>query len=145
VTVVWVLDTDHLSLFQREHPTVTQRLNQINFVNTAITVVTLEEQMKGWLNVINKYNDQPSQSEKLILAYKGLRDGIEYLNKLRLLDFNQPAYNVYQELVCQRIRIGTRDLRIAAIALSINAILVTRNTKDFAKVPNLQIEDWTIS
>jgi tRNA(fMet)-specific endonuclease VapC len=61
VTDVWVLDTDHLSLFQREHPTVTQRLKQINFVNTAITVVTLEEQMKGWLNVINKYNDQPSQ------------------------------------------------------------------------------------
>ncbi|PMB25927.1 nucleic acid-binding protein, partial [Fischerella thermalis CCMEE 5319] len=30
MTVVWVLDTDHLSLFQRKHPTVTQRLNQIN-------------------------------------------------------------------------------------------------------------------
>ncbi|KYC40856.1 nucleic acid-binding protein [Scytonema hofmannii PCC 7110] len=144
MTVVRVLDTDHLSLFQREHPTVTRRLNQINFVNTAITVVTLEEQMKGWLNVINKYNDRPSQSEKLILAYKGLRDGVEYLNKLKILDFDLPAYNSYQELVRQRIRIGTRDLRIAAITLSIKGILVTRNTKDFAKVPNLQIEDWTI-
>ncbi|PMB25547.1 type II toxin-antitoxin system VapC family toxin [Fischerella thermalis] len=144
MTVVWVLDTDHLSLFQRKHPTVTQRLNQINFVNTAITVVTLEEQMKGWLNVINKYNDQPSLSEKLILAYKGLKDGVEYLNKLKLLDFDLSAYNVYQELVRQRIRIGTRDLRIAAITLSINGILVTRNTKDFAKVPNLLMEDWTI-
>jgi tRNA(fMet)-specific endonuclease VapC len=101
--------------------------------------------MKGWLNVINKYNDQPSQSEKLILAYKGLRDGVEYLNKLKLLDFDLSAYNCYKELVSQRIRIGTRDLRIAAITLSINGILVTRNTKDFAKVPNLQIEDWTIS
>ena len=69
MTVVWVLDTDHLSLLQREHPTVKQRINQINFANTAIIVVTLEEQMKGWLNVINKYNDQPDQSEKLILAY----------------------------------------------------------------------------
>jgi tRNA(fMet)-specific endonuclease VapC len=145
LTVVWVLDTDHLSLFQRQHPTVTQRLNQINFVNTAITVVTLEEQMKGWLNMINKYNDQPSQSEKLILAYKGLRDGVEYLNKLKFLDFDLSANKFYQELVHQRIRIGTRDLRIAAITLSINGILVTRNTKDFAKVPNLQIEDWTIS
>jgi tRNA(fMet)-specific endonuclease VapC len=144
VTVVRVLDTDHLSLFQREHPTVTRRLNQINFVNTAITVVTLEEQMKGWLNVINKYNDRPSQSEKLILAYKGLRHGVEYLNKLKILDFDLSAYNSYQELVRQRIRIGTRDLRIAAITLSIKGILVTRNTKDFAKVPNLQIEDWTI-
>jgi tRNA(fMet)-specific endonuclease VapC len=145
VTVVWVLDTDHLSLFQREHPTVKQRINQINFTSTAITIVTLEEQMKGWLNVINKYNDQPSQSKKLILAYKGLRDGVEYLNQIKLLDFDQSAYNCYQELVRQRIRIGTRDLRIAAITLSVDGILVTRNTKDFAKVPNLKIEDWTIS
>ncbi|MBO3459519.1 type II toxin-antitoxin system VapC family toxin [Aetokthonos hydrillicola Thurmond2011] len=145
MTVVWVLDTDHLSLFQREHPTVKQRINQINFTSTAITIVTLEEQMKGWLNVINKYNDQPSQSKKLILAYKGLRDGVEYLNQIKLLDFDQSAYNCYQELVRQRIRIGTRDLRIAAITLSVDGILVTRNTKDFAKVPNLKIEDWTIS
>jgi tRNA(fMet)-specific endonuclease VapC len=145
VTVVWVLDTDHLSLFQRKHPIVTQRLNQINFVNTAITVVTLEEQMKGWLNVINKYNNQPSQSENLILAYKGLRVGVEYLNQLKLLDFDRSACNFYEELIRQKIRIGTRDLRIAAITLSINGILVTRNTKDFAKVPNLQMEDWSIS
>jgi tRNA(fMet)-specific endonuclease VapC len=139
-----VLDTDHLSLLQREHPNVLQRINQINSGNLAITVVTLEEQMKGWLNVINKYNDKFPQSENLIMAYKGLRDGIEYLNKLRLLDFDQSAYNCYRELVNQRIRIGTRDLRIAAITLSIKGILVTRNNKDFSKIPNLQLEDWTI-
>ncbi|MBW4509963.1 MAG: type II toxin-antitoxin system VapC family toxin [Scytonematopsis contorta HA4267-MV1] len=144
MTFIWVLDTDHLSLLQREHPNVLQRINQINSGNLAITVVTLEEQMKGWLNVINKYNDKFPQSENLIMAYKGLRDGIEYLNKLRLLDFDQSAYNCYRELVNQRIRIGTRDLRIAAITLSIKGILVTRNNKDFSKIPNLQLEDWTI-
>ncbi len=144
MTFIWVLDTDHLSLLQREHPNVLQRINQVNSGNLAITVVTLEEQMKGWLNVINKYNDKFPQSENLIMAYKGLRDGIEYLNKLRLLDFDQSAYNCYRELVNQRIRIGTRDLRIAAITLSIKGILVTRNNKDFSKIPNLQLEDWTI-
>jgi tRNA(fMet)-specific endonuclease VapC len=39
----------------------------------------------------------------------------------------------------------TGDIRIAAIALSVNGIVVTRNHKDFAKVPNLKIEDWTIA
>lgn len=139
-----MLDTDHLSLIQREYLNVKQRLDEIDLANLAITVVTLEEQMKGWLNVINKYNDQPSQSEKLILAYKGLRDGVEYLNKLNWLDFNQLAHDFYKELIRQKVRIGTRDLRIAAITLSVNGILVTRNTKDFIKVPNLKLEDWTI-
>lgn len=43
-----------------------------------------------------------------------------------------------------KIRIGTQDLRIAAIVISQNAILVTRNQRDFSRIPGLQFEDWTI-
>jgi len=34
------------------------------------------------------------------------------------------------------------DLRIASIVLGIEGFFVTRNMRDFRKVPNLQIEDW---
>jgi tRNA(fMet)-specific endonuclease VapC len=36
-----------------------------------------------------------------------------------------------------------KDLRIAAIALSLDLTVVTRNRRDFELVPNLQIVDWT--
>jgi tRNA(fMet)-specific endonuclease VapC len=47
---IWVLDTDHISLFQRGHPFVVQRVNSISAKNLAVTVITLEEQIYGRLN-----------------------------------------------------------------------------------------------
>ncbi len=61
-----------------------------------------------------------------------------------MLNFTEEAKNNFSNLINQKIRIGTQDLKIAAIALSVNGIIVTRNKKDFSKVPNLLLEDWTI-
>lgn len=38
--------------------------------------------------------------------------------------------------------IGPYDLMLAAQALRIGAVLVTHNTTEFARVPDLQCEDW---
>ncbi|MEH2465892.1 MAG: type II toxin-antitoxin system VapC family toxin [Nostoc sp.] len=63
---------------------------------------------------------------------------------MNLLDFDDAAYSCYQSLRQQKIQIGTQDLRIAAIALAKGAILVTGNQRDFSKVPNLCLQDWTM-
>ena len=59
------------------------------------------------------------------------------------LPFDETAATIFDQLRAQRIRIGTNDLAIAAITLSVRGILVTRNTVDFQRVPDLLIEDWT--
>ena len=137
---LWVLDTDCLSLLQRGHPLVMQRVNAVNFEEIAVTVITVEEQMRGWLNNIK----QAADADRLVSAYKWLRETVEDFNSVKLLDFNQDALAYYTELRRQKIRIGTQDLRIASIVLSVNGILVTRNRRDFSQVPNLMLEDWTI-
>ena len=38
--------------------------------------------------------------------------------------------------------IGNNDLLIAAHARSLNAVLVTNNTKEFSRIPDLTLEDW---
>lgn len=147
MTQLYILDTDHVSLLQNRHPILIQRISQKKPESLAVTVITLEEKIKGWLKAINNRNNEPLKSNsKLIWAYKGLADKIEFFKNIQLLAFDNPAYAMYQFLVLEKLkRIGTQDLRIAAITLSVNGILVTRNWTDFGKVPDLVLEDWTIS
>jgi tRNA(fMet)-specific endonuclease VapC len=136
----WVLDTDHVSLFQQNHPVLTQRINAVNPEDIGVTVITLEEQFYGRLNGIRRANSP----EKLISAYAKLSATWNYFATVNLLDFDLDASNFFSELLRQKIRVGTQDLRIAAVVMSRNAILVTRNRRDFERVPGLRFEDWTI-
>ncbi|BAZ11391.1 hypothetical protein NIES4071_32170 [Calothrix sp. NIES-4071] len=135
---LWILDTDTLTLFQNRNPKILQRLNQINFQQVAVTTVTVEEQMRGWLDAIR----QSSEPQRLVWGYLGLRRGIEFFNTIRILDFDQNASESYQKLKQAKTRVGTQDLRIAAIAISNSATLVTRNSRDFSRIPNVKFEDW---
>lgn len=60
-----------------------------------------------------------------------------------LFPFDDVAAEVFQELRGQKVRVGTMDLRIAAIAIANGMTLLTRNTVDFERIPGLTFEDWT--
>jgi len=138
--ILHVLDTDHVSLFQRKHPTVLQNIVSADPNFLAISIITVEEQIKGHFKLIK----QADSGAKLIWAYTALQSGIAYFNRITVLPFDEVANTHYKTLRKQKIRIGTQDLRIAAIVLSVKGILVTRNWKDFAKVPDLTLADWSI-
>jgi tRNA(fMet)-specific endonuclease VapC len=63
--------------------------------------------------------------------------------RIRVVDFDAAAATQFQHLRKQRLRVGTMDLKIAAIVLASNATLLTRNFVDFRKVSGLQFDDWT--
>jgi len=136
----WILDTDHISLFQRQRPVVTQRVMTVNPEEVAVTIVTVEEQFYGRLNQIKK----AKFADELLFAYARLEETLKYYQTINVINFDQESYHCYFELLRQKIRIGTQDLRIAALVMANNGILVTRNRQDFERVPGLRFEDWSI-
>ena len=54
---------------------------------------------------------------------------------MNVLEFDRPAARVFVDLKRSRIRVGTMDLKIAAIVLARDATLLSRNLGDFRKVP----------
>jgi tRNA(fMet)-specific endonuclease VapC len=78
-------------------------------------------------------------------AYGLLAKHLDDYREARILLYDHSAANILDELRAEHLRLGTMDLRIAAIALGHRALLVTRNLKDFGKIRNLRVEDWTSS
>jgi tRNA(fMet)-specific endonuclease VapC len=76
-------------------------------------------------------------------AYRRLRRHLDNYRQIPILDFGEDSAARFLSLRRARIRIGTMDLKIAAIVLSQGATLLSRNLVDFAKVPGLAVEDWT--
>jgi tRNA(fMet)-specific endonuclease VapC len=138
---MFLLDTDHVSLDQRGHPLVHARVQAAGPSHVVVSVITVEEQMRGWLAAIRA----ATTPEARAIAYQRLRMAIGYFASFSLLDYTTPMDALVADLRKQSIRIGTQDLRIAAIALVHGVTLVTRNTVDFRQVPGLTIEDWSIA
>lgn len=140
VVPLFVLDTDHVSLFQRAHPVVRKHILALPFGSVVTTIVTVEEQLRGRMKAVRRASDGPS----LIAAYDRMQATLELFRNLPFLGLTPPGHERFTHLQQQRIRIGTYDLRIAAIVLSYDGVLVTRNARDFSQVPGLEFEDWSV-
>ncbi len=136
---LWILDTDCVSLFQRGNLEIARRLNIIDANEVAITIVTVEEQLRGRFQVIRR-----APPNDLVSAYEKLQVTFDSLKSFNVLKFTTEAQKLYINLLHQKIKVGRQDLRIAAIALSLNGILITQNNRDFCQVPNLVLDNWTL-
>jgi tRNA(fMet)-specific endonuclease VapC len=143
---MYILDTDHLSVLERggdAAQNLLQRLATIEQTQVAASIISYEEQMRGWLSLIAKAEKEKKVPEQ-VKAYKKLRQQLKDYCVRPILEFDEVAAQEFQRLKkLHRQKPGTMDLKIAAIALVNKAILLTRNDRDFRQVANLSIEDWT--
>ncbi len=136
----YVLDTDNLSLLQRAHRIVTQRCAAKSPGELATTVISVQEQLSGRLRFIS----QLKKPDELSQAYQSRIETLQSLSRPPITSFPPAAFARYLQLVGLRLNVGRMDLRIAATLLELRGTLVTRNARDFSRVPELILEDWSV-
>jgi tRNA(fMet)-specific endonuclease VapC len=137
-----ILDTDHLSVLEWESPEAERlraRLKGLSPDEAAATIISFEEQTRGWLAALAKARTLAQQVD----AYGRLLRQLRNYCAMHVLAFSERAAAEFQRLKKLKLRLGTMDLKIAAVVLAEDAVLLSRNLRDFEHVPDLKVEDWT--
>ena len=135
-----ILDTDHLSALASERAVFVQLLARLaeSGESVATTVVCVEEHVRGWLARIAGARTSVAS----VAAYAKFQRAVEDLGRGVILPFDATAAEQFEQLRSLKLGVGTADLRIAAISLGTGLRLLSRNLRDFERVPGLRVEDW---
>ena len=129
---MYALDTNTLSYFLRGEGDVARRLNAAAADQLGLPSVVAYELRYG----LKRIGAGPRRLAELN----------QLLGALTPLPFDADAAEIAAQIRVELERrgesIGNFDLMIAATALAHHAILVTRNRREFERVPLLQLEDW---
>lgn len=131
---MYLLDTDICIYIAKHKPVrVFERLKMARAGTVFMSVITYAELMNG----VYKSNRISENLEKLRM----LSELIE------VVPFEIPAAETYgflrSELEKKGTVIGGNDMLIAAHALNKKFTLVTNNEREFLRIPNLKVENWT--
>jgi tRNA(fMet)-specific endonuclease VapC len=132
----YMLDTNICSFIMREHSlTVIEHLEMVVKARSRIVVsaITYAEMRYGAISP-----KAPKKIESMVKSFVSRLDAVlpwdaEAIDK---------TVEIRQELARRGTPIGENDAAIAGHALSSNSILVTNNTREFARVDGLNIVDW---
>lgn len=100
--------------------------------------MTAQEAFEGWFSLIKRH--RPGREQ--VRGYAQFQHSMSLLMKLSPLPFDDDAAVLFESLQRLRIRIGTMDLKIAAICIAHDATLLSRNLVGFERVPGLHVENW---
>ena len=130
----YMLDTDTCSyIMKRSNDAILKRLRRTPVSDVCISVITKSELLYGVEVSPRREQDQAA-----------VNDFLRYVDVLDFPDKAAPHYaKIRADLKTRGTMIGANDLFIAAHARSQGLTLVTNNTSEFRRVPNLAIENWT--
>ncbi|WP_036485330.1 type II toxin-antitoxin system VapC family toxin [Myxosarcina sp. GI1] len=129
----FLLDTNICIYIIKQKPLeVLQKFNAYDLGDIGISSITVAEL---------EFGVQKSQFPE-----KNRQALTQFLLPLTVVDFDPAAAAMYGMvraiLEKQGTTIGSLDTLIAAHALSLELTLVTNNTREFSRVPNLKLENW---
>ena len=135
-----LLDTNALTALHAGKPQVIDRLKHLDDPDIATTLITKIELLRGRMDFLLKATD----GQALLRAQSWLFKTETLLSEIDILPFDPMAIEQFERLIAERSlrKMGRADLQIASIALAKRATLVTRNIKDFRRVPNLKTVNW---
>jgi tRNA(fMet)-specific endonuclease VapC len=130
---MYLLDTDHLTVFDRggaSAQVLLAKMSKVDPDEIATTIISYEEQTRGWLSYIAKATSLDTQ----VLAK---------FRAATVIGFEQNSAKEFERRRRLHPRLGAMDLKIAAISITTNSTLLTRNKSDFEKIEGLVFEGWT--
>jgi len=138
-----ILDTDAITFLEHQQSATSKKLRDRLSIASAehrivTTIVTYDEQTRGWIARFSKARS----AEEVVEVYARLLRHVEIYCEMEIVPLTLDCERRYRQLRAAKVRIGTHDLRIAAIALESKAILYSRNLGDFRQVPGLAVVDW---
>lgn len=140
--MIYLLDTDTVTHAHRARLGVRERIDAARAAGDVVAVglVTRIEVLSGRFEAVLKAADGGG----IARAQELLRSSEEYLAQFPVIPFNEAAASEFDRLRDDKWvrKVGRKDFLIACTALGRNATVVTRNTKDFAHVPGLKLENW---
>lgn len=127
----YILDTDTLIYFFKRHPSVVERFSRLEDEDVATTMMNYAELVFGAHNSLRP-------KEKLARLKK-------FFSNMRVLPFCHESAHIFAEQKAKLKKEGKIvddfDLVIGSVALRHQCILVTNNTKHFARL-KLKLDNW---
>lgn len=111
-----------------------------HFLNIPVSDIAVSSIVVAELEYGARHSQNYEQTSKVAM---------QFVSPFEIVPFTQKEAKIYGELREHLAKsgtpIGSNDMLIAAVALAHDAVLVTHNTREFERIENLKLEDWTQS